>query len=115
MINSEKHSNYLASRMGSDSRYYISSVTTAFTMMALSTYDASTDSLQPDLTLRVKSPPVEVLSAEFAPGKSSIVEQTVSFDDLANPPNPLTFVASGSGAHACLACVGAQHLSFIPV
>jgi hypothetical protein len=83
--------------MGSDSRFDISEVAIAYTMMALSSYDKSTGSTQPDLTLTVQSDPVEVLSADFAAGKDSIVERTLSFDELAKPPNPLTFRATGSG------------------
>lgn len=94
----EKHSNYLASRMGADSRFYASEMATAVTMMALSAYDESTDSTQPDLALTVNSDPVELLSAEFAPGKQSIVQRTVRFDELETPPKPLTFLANGNGA-----------------
>lgn len=93
----EKHSNYLASRMGSDSRFYISSVATAVTMLALAAYDDSTGSAQPDLTLTINSDPVEVLSAEFKAGKESIAERTLRFDELASPPAPLTFNATGDG------------------
>ena len=93
----EKHSNYLASRMGSDSRFHTSEVATAVTMLALSSYDESTGSTQPDLTLEINSSPVELLSAEFAAGKQSIAERTIPFDDLANPPQPLTFRATGQG------------------
>lgn len=93
----EKHSNYLASRLGSDSRYYTSEWAVAATMAALAAYDEFTGSTQPDLSLEVRSDPVDILSAEFSSNTDSIVETTVPFNDLATPPNPLTFTASGTG------------------
>jgi hypothetical protein len=93
----EKHSNYLASQMGMDSPYYTSELSTAHTMLALGAYDKASGSAQPNLTLTVSSAPIQLISAEFAAGKPPVVENTTSFDTLAQPPAPLTFTASGTG------------------
>eukprot|EP00892_Ulva_mutabilis_P003496 jgi/Ulvmu1/1518/UM011_0248.1 len=105
----EKHSNFIASRQGGTSPYFVSTRSVIQSMFALLEYDNVSGSTQPNLGLVVQSAPAQVLQASFTPQSNAIVEASISFDDLATPPAPLTFVANGTGEASVAAL-----LNFVP-
>lgn len=93
----EKHANFIASRQGGTSPYFVSSRSVVQSMLALLEYDNVSGSTLPNLRLVVQSAPTQILQATFSAQQNTVVESSVSFDDLATPPAPLTFVANGTG------------------
>lgn len=93
----EKHANFIAARQGGTSPFFVSTRSVIQSMFALLEYDNVSGSTQPNLSLVVQSLPTQILQATFNAQQNAIVESTTSFDDLATPPAPLTFVANGTG------------------
>lgn len=100
----EKLATYISSAQGGSGALttYPSATNSVAQMLALSLYDVSKDSNTPDLEVIVRSNSTTLLSAEFRSASDAVVRTTTPWSDLDNPPAPLEFSATGSGAPSLL-------------
>ncbi|KAK9803301.1 hypothetical protein WJX72_010340 [[Myrmecia] bisecta] len=111
----EKLANYVAARQGYTGAgpipFAFGGELAAATMLALQEYDLSEGSIQPNMTLKVRSGNITLLDATFQGDSTpSTVSNNVSYSALRQPqPDPVTFTAVGMGQASV-----ALSLDFVP-
>ena len=75
----------------------------------LSDYDTMTHSNAPDVQLSVSSGGQQILAGAFTPGHTDPISSSTRWEDLASPPRPLAFTATGSGELSV-----AASMTFVP-
>lgn len=106
----QKIANYIA-QGSADQRWggMFATATDAHRGFALSDYDVFTHSNEPNVQLTVSSGDSQLLTGSFTPGHTDDVSSTTAWEDLASPPAPLAFTATGSGELSV-----AAEMHFIP-
>jgi len=106
----QKIANYIA-QGSADQRWggTFATATDAHRGFALSDYDTFTHSNEPNVQLSVSSGGSQLLTGSFTPGHTDDVSSTTAWEDLASPPAPLAFTATGSGELSVAAA-----MNFIP-
>ena len=94
----EKLANFVAERAGSQTPYYYPSLSQAVVALSLALYDSQTGSAAPNLQLTVRSQPTVLLDELFNNASSAVAQASARWEELASPPAPLMFRASGTGA-----------------
>jgi len=109
-LSMQKLANYVA-QGSADQRWggIYASATDVHRGFGLADYDVFTHSSTPNVQLSVSSGESQLLTGSFTPGHTDDVTSTTSWEDLASPPTPLVFTATGSGELSVAAA-----MTFIP-